>query len=122
MDIEQTIDRVVEQARDTDIDAITDADYKPLPFELKPDIFGLAVALADLRQTYDLPELVGFNRGYGKRATIHVDADWFNAEFAGNPFVTEEPNAKAGGVKKTIIYEDVEIYCWQNAEFRMVAV
>ena len=55
------IDRVVEIDRDADIDALMD-DKKLLPFELTPDIYGLADALADLRDTYRLPHMISTHR------------------------------------------------------------
>ena len=116
------IDRAREIEDGAAIDALMD-DKSLLPFQLvddEPDIFELADALADLRDTYRLPHLISY-RGNASESCIHVDAEWFEAEFAGNPNVTIEPHPQQCGVKKIINYEGVEIFCWLDAKFEMVA-
>lgn len=117
--MESKIDSIVEAERDRDIDLLSDA--APLPFQLveeKQDIYDLAVILAGLRQL-DLPHVIDWSRGSFGKATIHVHPDWFNKEFAGNPNVVVEPIPEHSAVKKSIMYEGVDIFCWMKAKFVM---
>jgi hypothetical protein len=114
------IDRVREQADNEAIDEL----YIGGPFRLvdepKQDIYDLAVILAGLRQL-DLPHLIDFSRGSFGKATIMVEAAWFEREFAGNPNVIVTPHSQFSGIKKTIDYEGVEIFCWIKADFVVAA-
>lgn len=122
MNTPENIDLVAERERDADIDALSDATLTPFQvIEPEADIYDLAVILAGLRKGFDLPHLIDFGRGSFGKCTIMVKADWFNAEFAGNPNVVVEPLPQHGSVKKTIDYEGVEIYCWIKAKFELVA-
>jgi len=121
--LEQTIDRAVEIERDADIDALSDAAL--LPFQMvepEQDIFDLAVILAGLRKGFDMPELIDFSRGSFGKAQIHVTPEWFDATFAGNASIVIEPKPQFEGVRKSIDYEGVDIYCWTKARFVMEAV
>ncbi len=116
--MESKIDSIVEAERDSDIDAL----YIDGPFQLveeKQDIYDLAVVLAGLRQL-DLPHVIDWSRGSFGKATIRVHADWFSAEFAGNPCVVVEPFPQHSAVKKSIDYEGVHIFCLMKAKFEMV--
>ena len=125
--MENKIDKIVEQHRDADIDAlcdekITDADYpEPEPRPRINPVIEFAVMLHDA-MNYHMPKTVisfGHSMTTGK-PYVHVDKAYFMENLAKSWNVTSKDCVKYGFVEYKIDFDLCDVFCIEQATFERV--
>jgi len=128
MDIEREIDRVVEQQMARDVDALVDGrgdaewQREPEPTEkLPPAASLLAISMGDTWKAYsDFPGFISTSHSMTEnKIGVHVTAEYFLANYTDNISRKEIP--AHGAIELSVEFDDSRVFCWQDAEFRMVA-